>query len=470
MSPIKNINKISQVFLDLINNSLDNQISKQIYKMIDFEDKIIVGLSGGADSVALTYFLYKISNYFNLKIIACHINHGLRGDEANQDQIFVRKYCNKLNIDLLEKNLDLINLSRQSSKSLEELGRHVRYEFFNECSKKYSAKIATAHNLNDSVETVILNLIRGSGLKGLCGIPKARDNIIRPFINFTRQDIEDYCRENLLSYVVDSSNLSVDYNRNLIRHKIIPVISKINPSFALTINRNCDIISKDDEYLSNLSLDILKKISYNNSYSIAELDKYNTNLKTRVIKIILKTNNLPYNYQKIDLILNFIFKNKKSRRFLINNNFYIYKNNDVFEIKQICENPNIKQKKFFNIKLFDDDNIKNYIKYDIIKYKDIEDKIKKDKSILKKCLDLDKISGDLVLRNRQDGDKIKLAYRGVTKSLKKLFNEERILEKDRDNILVINDNDGVVWVQGFGADQRVNVSDKTKNILFLNNK
>ncbi|MBP0979624.1 MAG: tRNA lysidine(34) synthetase TilS, partial [Oscillospiraceae bacterium] len=443
-----------------------NQITKNISEMINFGDNIIVGLSGGADSVALTYFLYKLSDYFKLKIIACHINHGLRGEEADKDQKFVRSYCNKLNIKLLEKNLDLIKLSKQSSKSIEELGRYVRYEFFNECSEKYKAKIATAHNLNDSVETVILNLIRGAGLKGLCGIPKSRDNIIRPFIDFTRQDIETYCKENLLIYMTDSSNLSIDYNRNLIRHRIIPVISKINPNFTSTINRNCDIILKDEEYLSKLALDILKKISYNNNYyyyySIRELEKYEINIKNRVIKLILKSYKLPYSYQKIKIILNFIFEKKNTRRLMINNNYYIYKNNNYFEIKKINKNL----KKDLNIKLFDN-NTKDYINFDIIKYSELEEKIKKDKSILKKCIDLDKISGEPILRYRKDGDKIKLAYRKVTKSLKKLFNEEKISEEDRSNILIICDALGVIWVQDFGSDERVNVSSQTKNILFL---
>ncbi len=451
-------NKISTLIKELISGKKIPGISNNIVG----NDVIIVGLSGGADSVALTYFLYEISYKFNLKIIGCHINHGIRGSEADEDQQFVRTYCKKLKIELLEKKVNLLQLALNCKKSLEEIGRDIRYQFFDECSKKYNAKIATAHNMNDNAETIILNLIRGSGLKGMCGIPNVRQNIIRPFINFTRQDIEKYCHSRSLNFVVDSTNELTDYNRNLIRHKIIPVILKINPNFASTINRNCDIILEDEIYLSKLTDRALKTIYNGAEYLIDKFNQYPVNIRRRMIKSILEMNNLSYSYKKIKLILDFI-DNQSVSKLMLSQNRYIYKQENYFIIKNLSID-NINQP--LNIKL-SDSACKVYIKYNIIKYKDIKEKIVKDKSILKKCIDYDKIVGEPVLRNKQSGDIIKLAYRKVSKSLKKLFNEAKIPIEERKKILVISDDLGVIWIDRFGADERVNVNKQTENILFI---
>ncbi len=458
------MSKISEAVYKILNG----QRVEKITDMIAYNDKIIVGLSGGADSVALTYFLYEISKYYNLEVMGCHINHGIRGNEADADQEFVRIYCDKLNIKLFEMKVNLTEVAASSKMSLEEIGRNVRYKFFKECSEKYNAKIATAHTMSDNAETVILNLIRGSGLKGLCGIPATRENIIRPFINFTREEIEKYCEENSLAFVVDSTNLLDDYSRNLVRHKIIPIICNINPNFLSTINRNCDIILEDEMYLNGIVEDAIKKIYTGNGYNINELNKYSSNIKGRIIKKILKENFLPYEYKKIKLIIDFIngeFLNngKIEYKLSLSKNQYIEKNGDYFNIKKFVKTSKAK----LNVKLYDS-CCNNYIKYDIIDYNDIKDDIEKNKRILKCCLDYNKIIGQPILRYKNNGDKIKLAYRNGSKSLKKLFNEEKIPLEHRDKIFVIADDKGVIWVSGFGADERVNVNSSTKKVLFLN--
>lgn len=449
-----------------INDLICGKNVENISDMINFNDSIIVGLSGGADSVALTHFLCELSDYFKLKIVACHVNHGIRGKEADKDQEFVRKFCGKLGIELLETKLNLLDVHKNSKQSLEEVARVYRYKFFRECSEKYNAKIATAHNMNDNAETVILNLIRGTGLKGICGIPKIRENIIRPLINFTRQDIEIYCKENSLGFVVDSTNLSVDYNRNLVRHKIAPVLSKININFASTISRNCDIILEEELFLEELTIDALNKISVNNGiYSVSEFKLLSSVIKNRVIKNILKSNNLPYSFKRINLIFNFILSDE-SNKMAIDDTHYLIKEDDAFYLKNIVD---VKDNKLenFSVNLYQEES-KKYINYKIIKYDDIKDEIIKNKAILKQCVDFDKILGEPVLRHRQNGDKIKLKYRHVTKSLKKLFNEEKLLPNEKDKLFVISDSLGVVWVEDFGADERVNVDENTKSILFLN--
>ena len=219
-------------------------------------------------------------------------------------------------------------------------------------------------------------------------------------------------------------------------------------------------------FLEELTIKALNKISVNNGiYSVNEFKLLSSVIKNRVIKNILKSNNLPYSFKRINLILNFILSDE-SNKMAIDDTHYVIKEDDAFYLKNIVD---VKDNKLenFSLNLYQEES-KKYINYKIIKYDDIKDEVVKNKAILKQCVDFDKILGEPVLRHRQNGDKIKLKYRHVTKSLKKLFNEEKLLRNEKDKLFVISDSLGVVWVEDFGADERVNVDENTKSILFLN--
>ena len=201
------------------------------FGMLKQNDNILVALSGGADSVTLLHLLNSLQEY-SFNIWACHVNHQIRNQEAQRDEDFVRDLCKNLTVPLIVETVNVPELSNKNSKSLEEMAREVRYNIFNKLANKLNAKIATAHTLNDSIESVILNLTRGTGLKGLCGIPAKRDNIIRPLIEISRTQIEEYIRNNNLNFVNDSTNNNLGYKRNRIRHEIVPKLFIVNPSFA----------------------------------------------------------------------------------------------------------------------------------------------------------------------------------------------------------------------------------------------
>jgi len=204
------------------------------YNMINEGDRILVGFSGGADSLFLIHSLIELKKRINIEIYASHVNHGIRGDEAKKDENFVREYCLKHNILLYNKNVDIPEISEKNKISEETAGRNERYKFFKEvCQKNNINKIAVAHNMNDSVETVIHNMIRGASLNGLCGIKPVYKNIIRPIIEVTRQEIELYLKENDLTYCTDSTNACDIYTRNKIRNNILKCMSEINPSVVL---------------------------------------------------------------------------------------------------------------------------------------------------------------------------------------------------------------------------------------------
>ncbi len=195
--------------------------------MIDRGDTVVVGVSGGADSVCLLHFLSTIRGEYDIVLKAVHINHGIRGEEAERDEIFVKSLCEKLCVELFTFHRDVPSLAKEFGLGIEECGRRVRYEAF---SSLNADKIAVAHTSSDNFETVLFNLIRGTSLTGISGIKPKRDKIIRPLINITRSEVEDYCAENELDYIIDSTNLSTEYTRHKIRHNVIPILKSINPS------------------------------------------------------------------------------------------------------------------------------------------------------------------------------------------------------------------------------------------------
>lgn len=236
------------------------------YNLIQNGDKIVVGLSGGPDSISLINVLNEIRNEetYELKfdLIAAHINHNIR-EEAKSDEDFVVKYCKEKNIEIHVLSIDINKKAKEEKKGTEEAGRNARYKFFEEILIKTKAnKIATAHTANDNAETVLMNIIRGSGTSGLKGIRPIRENkFIRPLIETTREEIEKYCDEYKLNPRIDKTNFENEYTRNRTRNMLIPFIKEnFNPNIIMTINRLSDIINEENEYLDNLTKQKYKEI------------------------------------------------------------------------------------------------------------------------------------------------------------------------------------------------------------------
>lgn len=216
------------------------------YDLINEEDKVLIGVSGGPDSITLLNTLYKLG----YNICTAHINHGIR-ENADNDEKFVREFCEERSIPCFVKKVKLKEL--ESDMTLEELGRKIRYDFFDEIMKQENCtKIATAHNANDNAETVLMNIIRGSGMSGLKGIEISRGNIIRPLLEVTRREIEEYCEKENLNPCHDESNDEAIYTRNKVRLELIPYIeNNINSNVVNNINRMSEIISDEEEYINN---------------------------------------------------------------------------------------------------------------------------------------------------------------------------------------------------------------------------
>ncbi len=252
--------------------------------------KITVALSGGADSVALLYSLWFLKDELQIELSACHVNHNLRGDESDGDEMFVRRMCRLLDIPLYVRNIKVLDYVSKH-ESVELVARKIRYDFFSELGA--DRLIATAHTASDNCETVLINLIRGTALSGMCGIPPKRDNIIRPLIDCTREDIENFCKEYSLPYVTDSTNLSTDYTRNKLRINIIPELKKINPSLVASIGRMSQSVALDDLYLDDIAKRELEKARKDGKYSVLALQSLDECILRRAVAMIFDENDIP---------------------------------------------------------------------------------------------------------------------------------------------------------------------------------
>jgi len=263
------------------------------YNLINANDKIVLGVSGGPDSLFMLDVLNKLKEKLQIELVVAHVNHKIR-EEADSEEEFVREFAQKLNIEFYSKRIEAIKYANNNKMGLEEAGRKIRYEFFEEvCMQVGANKIAVAHNKNDKVETMIMHILRGSGISGLQGIqPKNNNKIIRPIIEIERKDIEEYCKKQHLEPRIDKSNFDNTYTRNKIRNVVIPYIKEeFNPNFIETMTRLSEVITEENIFLNNLVQKEYKEILLQVSEQQISLDLKKFNELDNILKkrIILYT-------------------------------------------------------------------------------------------------------------------------------------------------------------------------------------
>ena len=439
---------------------MNSKVIKAIedFNMLKSGDKVLVGLSGGADSVALLLILKELG----YEIIACHINHQLRGEESDRDENFCKELCKSLNIELIVEKLDVITFCKENKLGTEEGARQLRYKAFEKHSN--GIKIATAHTNSDNLETVLINLSRGTALTGLCGIPPVRDNIIRPLIYCTREDIENYLNEKNQDYVIDSTNLSCDYTRNKIRHDVIPKLVQINPSLHKSFLKTVKSVSRDNKYLEILSQKALRDITISkDTYNAELLSEFDISIALRCIAQILKNSSLECNNDKVNDIYN-----------MLHNEGKINLTNDVYAISKsgklkICCEKHKEKVEFCEVMCIGKEYFFYNKKISLYEKKFVFDTESENinKMFANGILDYDKIQGKAIVRNRRDGDKIKFLNKPHTTTIKKLFNSD-IPQNKRDEIIFIADDIGVIFIEGYGIAERVKVDDGTKCAIAVN--
>lgn len=414
---------------------------------------ICVCLSGGADSVSLLYLLNTISTKFDFSVSACHFNHMIRSEEADRDELFCKKLCERLGITIYCGRDDVPAYSKLYGKTLEEAARECRYAFFNRIlSKKHVDFCATAHNMNDDAETLIMNLIRGSGSNGASSIAPINGNILRPLLRISRIEIEDYLANIGAEHVFDSTNDSNDYTRNYIRHVVLPAMSKINPNVAEALSRYTESCRADRDYFDSLVDDNID----------ADLTKLHKALLDRIIlrkykdfsgKILSRYYLLEIEYALQSDIRRIISVNSMHEAVIQNGrvDFYIKSNSPDYEFE-----PQIIQ--FGENNVFAD-RVKVFVSD-----KDFENDLFINKIVISQILSFDNIIGDIKVRSRREGDRIFVL--GINKSVKKLFNERKIPKEYRDIIPVFYDKEGIIYIPFVGiADRAFPRNNKTQKTV-----
>lgn len=423
------------------------------YNMPLFGRTVAVGVSGGADSMALLNVLLELKDEFGMNIIACHVNHGIRGETADRDEKFVAEACKRLGVDVRILRADVPGTAKKMHLGVEECGRRIRYDFFNSVAD--DVIIATAHTLSDRSETLLLNIARGASVKGLCSIPAVRGNIVRPLIDCTRADIEKYCSDNSIEFVTDETNFEDIYSRNRIRLNVIPELKKLNPSLERAFMRLISNAEEENGFMNGFSREILGKVKLKDGYNARLLNDEHPAVRKRVIFEIInnETGIAPeaVHVEQVDKIL------QGGRTEIIGDT--------VVEVKNGVMKINPQKEEIadweFDFNVLETNSVLAGLKFEIIHRNNLPLK----QSVHNKVLDYDSIVGHSVLRNRRPGDKMKLAGSSCTKTLKKLFNEKHV--ENRNCAAVLADEAGICWVQGLGCADRCKIKPETDKILII---
>lgn len=474
-------------------NSLIQKVKKTVseYNMIQNKDCVLVGISGGADSITLVHILKEIAPLFSLKLGIAHLNHSLRENESDDDASFVDSLSEKLHLPCFIEKKDVIKYKIEHKLSLEEAGRRVRYAFFEDIAEREGFnKIALGHTADDNAELILMYMIRGSGPLGISGIPPLRWglknnlSIIRPLIKTLRSEIEDYISGKCLSYVVDKSNMDEKYLRNRIRHRLIPNLrDNYNPKIVETLNRLASIVRSENEWMESELTAVLKKLTLTEEanrivFSVSGVKSLHPAATKRITRaailkvkgdlrritlthIELVSAQLESDSDKWSLDLPdrmrvtrigerlVVSKEKRALRSLSRK----HGNKERAVYKYIIDKPEcmIAKKESFKI-IFSE-----------IKYKSFENIFKSKQGVA--FFDMDKISFPLILRNYLPGDRFTpLGMSGSQKVTRYLINK-KVAAESRLKVPVILSNSKIIWLAGHIIDDSVKVTTNTRKIL-----
>ncbi len=410
---------------------------------------VAVGVSGGADSMCLLDILSSLKEEYGIILKAVHLNHNLRGEEAVRDETLVRNFCRSRDIELLVFSEDIRRRAEDMGMGEEECGRVIRYRCFRDAQCDF---VATAHTLSDSIETAVFNLVRGTGSKGLCGIPAKREpNIVRPLIDCTRAEIEEYCRLNSVPFVTDSTNLSDDYTRNFIRHNIIPLFSRINDSYEESLRRSIEIMSSENDFIEQCAYELLSGAKTDKGYSSEILRSSHPAVIKRAVAILLKDRmKKPVESRHIELVFDSVMKGED--KVSITSGVYLVIKGDTLAFEG-DEEGEPEWESFF------EENVA-YTPYGVFK-------LEKKEAAQENVFDYDKIKNQLCVGSKKEGDRFSFGRRRVTKSLKKLFNELKIPSCRRNSVAVIHDGENVVWVENVGVSRDYLPDENTKAFYLI---
>ncbi|MDP4108561.1 MAG: tRNA lysidine(34) synthetase TilS [Bacillota bacterium] len=439
------------------------------FDMLKNGKRVLCAVSGGADSMAMLVCLSELSEALGITVAAAHLNHMLRGAESDRDEAFVRDYCRDNGIPFYCERIDVNKESKRLGKGTEDAARSARYLFLERAREALSCDlIATAHTSNDNLETMLLNLSRGTGILGLCGIPPVRDRIIRPIIDVKRIETEEYLTGKGVGFVTDSTNLENKYARNKIRNNVLPQLVSAQPAVIDSARKASDILRQDADFIMTEVRKLAEKAKTEEnavSFSAREFALAHPAVSGRALRLLyerLTGSAGELSAAHAAAVLKLCAGKHPSKKISLPGFICAERRNEELILSK-------GEPEFAGIPEI---QLLSYGKYDIngtnyfLEYKKAEETQKIYNLSQTFFIDCGKINGCLIVRSRKEGDAIKLPGRG-TKTLKKLFIEEKIPLKMRALIPVVADSTRVVAVCGFGADQFFE-SQNIKNAAYLN--
>ena len=407
-------------------------------------DRVLCAVSGGADSMCLLHCLSENARRLGITVCAASFDHMLRGEESASDCRFVADWCAEKGIECLTGSGDVRACAQRERLSEEEAARKLRYGFLNDAAEKLGCNvIATAHNANDNAETLLFNLTRGGGLKGLCGIPPRRGNIVRPLLGVTRREIEAYNAGHGIAFVSDSTNFGDDYTRNVLRHHVTPVLESINPAFFTACAHTAQALREDEECLGAMAKSAYDAHYASGTFPAKELFKLPKSVAMRVLRLICGSS---LSFAQAQAVYDIASSSE-------------YKCSDINGMRIACDG--------------------GVLRFGVTEPAAVEPvrlepgsrqlimggEFEAESEIIGSCGEIfrsfnilyfnyDSICGSIFFTSRAPGDKIRLAGRGCTKSLKDLFSEAKLSRRERETRPVLRDDKGVIAVYGFGAAER----------------
>jgi len=447
---------------------MDQKIKLNLEKVnIKNDQTVLLAVSGGPDSMAMLHSIYKISKEIGFKIVVAHVNHGVRGEFALRDQEFVEKISRKLDIPYFTKNVDMISYGKENGISSEEAGRILRYGFFREVLNSVGGGlICVAHNKNDQAETVLLRILRGTGIEGLKAMELISGDIIRPLLNIERKDIEKYIDDNNIETMQDHTNLQTVYSRNRVRLQLIPYLEEnFNPNIIDALFRLSEIASWENEILDDIVEKkfnlIVKKISTNSIiFKGNDFLKESDALKRKLIRFgILKVQGHLQGIQEVNVssVLDLYNNGNTGKTIDLPNGLKASVSYDEFKIGFIKEEST--SNFIFNLKMGINKvvEIKKIIDLSIV----TSDQVDYSNNSIK-FFDYQNIRGEMILRFRKDGDRfIPFGSKG-SKKLKDYFIDKKVPRETRDLIPLIVDEEKVLWIVGYTKDDRVRIDNNSK--------
>jgi len=442
--------------------------------MLRSGDRVVVGVSGGPDSMALLYVLNQIKKKYSLVLKIAHLNHGFRGKEAQKEAQFVEDIAQKLEIPCEVEAFDVPAYKKKSSLSSQEAARVIRYQFLEEASKQFNAsKIALGHNADDQAETLMMWLIRGTGLKGLSGIPPVREGvIIRPLIETTRDEVEAYLKGRDIPFVIDSSNQKTDYLRNRLRHEIFPLLKKYyNPQLVKSLVHTASIISRENEYLEGISKGILEDIIVSKDSDSVVID--GMGLLALPLAIQLRCLRGALGQVKGDLrrigfahlydILKIVSSNEPNKVLKLPDGIRVEKS---YHHLIVTHHQNVPLPFHYQFKSIPDQvNIKEIgkeIQFETLKGNDYP--IHKESAHIA-YLDGGKVSMPLTIRNAKPGDRFQPLGMKGEKKIKDFFIDEKVPIRERKRIPMLFFGDMLGWVVGMRINHRLRINKETRKVL-----